>query len=457
MIFMTEKFRQFMLFIGDTLLLYAALYIGLSLRYQRFIGAEVWDKNWPTFSVIFAIWLIIFYIAGFYTLTNIRNDLKFYITGSQTIAIGALVAVAFFYATPTAAIAPKTILLLTTLAFLVLWLAWRRLAHRSISSLALKRRVLMIGDNKTVEELTNLFDHNPQLGYEMAVILPHNPKDAIGNLPDYRNPDELENIIKKYRISTIVMDNQGRASKDLINNLFHYLPLRLEFISLDQFYETITKRISIETIDQFWFLENFQEGKKRLYDTGKRAIDILVGILAGLLAILLIPPISLLILATTGRPVFFTQIRLGKNGRPFRAIKFRTMVKDAEKNGPQWAIKNDIRVTKLGRLLRLTRFDEIPQLFNIIKGEMSFVGPRPERPEFVANLEKIIPFYRERLLVKPGLTGWDQISGEYHSASREDSLKKLQYDLYYIKNRSLILDIAIILRTIKTVLSAVGR
>ena len=315
----------------------------------------------------------------------------------------------------------------------------------------------MIGDNKTVEELTNLFDHNPQLGYEMAVILPHNPKDAIGNLPDYRNPDELENIIKKYRISTIVMDNQGRASKDLINNLFHYLPLRLEFISLDQFYETITKRISIETIDQFWFLENFQEGKKRLYDTGKRAIDILVGILAGLLAILLIPPISLLILATTGRPVFFTQIRLGKNGRPFRAIKFRTMVKDAEKNGPQWAIKNDIRVTKLGRLLRLTRFDEIPQLFNIIKGEMSFVGPRPERPEFVANLEKIIPFYRERLLVKPGLTGWDQISGEYHSASREDSLKKLQYDLYYIKNRSLILDIAIILRTIKTVLSAVGR
>ena len=186
-----------MLFIGDTLLLYAALYIGLSLRYQRFIGAEVWDKNWPTFSVIFAIWLIIFYIAGFYTLTNIRNDLKFYITGSQTIAIGALVAVAFFYATPTAAIAPKTILLLTTLAFLVLWLAWRRLAHRSISSLALKRRVLMIGDNKTVEELTNLFDHNPQLGYEMAVILPHNPKDAIGNLPDYHF-EHMQNLDYTY-------------------------------------------------------------------------------------------------------------------------------------------------------------------------------------------------------------------------------------------------------------------
>src|SRR3989338_8556533 len=454
---MTERIRQLILVLGDAAWLYLALFTALSLRYQRLITNDMWHDHWPIFSIIFFIWIIIFYIAGFYTLTNIRNDLKFYITGTQTVGIGVLVAMAYFYITPTSAITPKTILLLTAAAFTLLWLLWRRLAHRSIYSLALKRRVLMIGDNATVEELTKLFDHNPQLGYEMAVILPHNPKDAIGNLPDYRNPDELENIIKKYRISTIVMDNQGRASKDLINNLFHYLPLRLEFISLDQFYETITKRISIETIDQFWFLENFQEGKKRLYDTGKRAIDILVGILAGLLAILLIPPISLLILATTGRPVFFTQIRLGKNGGPFRAVKFRTMVQDAEKNGPQWAVKNDARVTKLGKLLRLTRLDEIPQLFNIIKGEMSFVGPRPERPEFVANLEKIIPFYRERLLVKPGLTGWDQISGEYHSASREDSLKKLQYDLYYIKNRSLILDIAIILRTIKTVLSAVGR
>ena len=146
-----------------------------------------------------------------------------------------------------------------------------------------------------------------------------------------------------------------------------------------------------------------------------------------------------------------------KNGKPFKAIKFRTMIKDAEKSGPQIAVKNDNRVTKLGKALRMTRLDEIPQLFNIIRGEMSFVGPRPERPEFVEELEKDIPYYRERLLVKPGLTGWDQISGEYHSASKADSLKKLQYDLYYIKNRSLFLDVGIILKTIKTVLSAVGR
>lgn len=454
---MTEKTRQFVLFLGDIALLYLALFLALCLRYQTIIEADVWTKHWPTFSIIFFIWLIIFYIAGFYTLTNIRNDLKFYITASQTIGIGFLLAVVFFYITPTIDLAPKTILLLTAVIFFLLFFIWRRLAHRSISYLVMKRRLLMIGDNNTVAELKKLFDNNPQLGYEMAVILPHNPQKALGNLPDYHDANELKNIISKYHISTIVIDSQGRESKTLINNLFYYLPLRLEFISLDQFYESITKRISLETIDQFWFLENFQEGKKRLYDIGKRIVDILIGIIVGIITLLFIPIISLLIIITSGRPIFFTQIRLGKNGQPFRAIKFRTMIKDAEKNGPQWAIKNDSRVTKLGKILRLTRLDEIPQLFNIIRGEMSFVGPRPERPEFVETLEKIIPFYRERLLVKPGLTGWDQISGEYHSASREDSLKKLQYDLYYIKNRSLILDLGIILRTIKTVLSAGGR
>ncbi|MDP1709704.1 MAG: hypothetical protein Q8L21_02350, partial [Candidatus Komeilibacteria bacterium] len=240
---------------------YLSLFLALSLRYQRIIDVDVWAKHWPTFSAIFVLWLVIFYIAGFYTLTNIRNDLKFYITASQTVGIGFLLAVAFFYIWPAAKLAPKTILLLAAAIFFILFLIWRRLAHRYISSLAMKRRVLMIGDNNTVAELKKLFDNNPQLGYEMAVILPHNPQEAIGNLPDYRDADELESIIKKYRISTIVMDNQGRASKVLISNLFHYLPLRLEFISLDQFYESITKRISLETIDQFWFLENFQEGK----------------------------------------------------------------------------------------------------------------------------------------------------------------------------------------------------
>ncbi|OJI07394.1 hypothetical protein BK004_01510 [bacterium CG10_46_32] len=447
-----------MLFLGDVLLLYASLFLALSIRNQAIISREEWAGHWPVFSIAFGIWIVVFYIADAYTLHNIRNDLRFYATASQAMATNILLAVAFFYILPQTQLAPKTILVLNGVLFFILFVGWRQLAHRWISKTILKRKALIIGnDHATVRELTNLLDHNPQYGYEVAAIMTHNADDHHGNLPDYRNQGELAEVLAKHHISIVVLDKEGRKSKELISNLYRHLGEPLEFIALDRFYESIAKRISLETIDQFWFLENLQEGKKRLYDLGKRLTDVIVAFLAGAVFLLLIPPIGLLILTTSGTPIFFKQLRLGKNGKSFTAIKFRTMVADAEKHGPQWAKKDDIRITPVGRFLRKTRLDEIPQLWNIFRGEMSFVGPRPERPEFVEQLEQDVPFYRERLLVKPGLTGWDQISGEYHSASKQDSLKKLQYDLYYIKNRSLFLDLTIILKTIKTVLSGAGR
>ena len=454
---MTEKFRQFILFLGDIALLYASLFLALSARNQSIISGQDWAGHWPVFSIAFGIWAIVFYITGVYDLNNIRNDLRFYATASQAMAVNILLAIAFFYVLPQTQLAPKTILVLNGVLFFILFVGWRQLAHRWISKTALKRNVLIIGDSIIARELTQLLDHNPQFGYQIAAIMSHNAGDHHGNLADYRDPGQLSEILKKHRITIVVMDNEGRQSKQLIGNLYRHLGEPLEFVALDRFYEAIAKRISLTTIDQFWFLENLQEGKKRLYDFGKRLVDIFAAAIGLVFGIVLIPLISLTILLFHGLPIFFMQIRLGKNGKPFRAVKFRTMVPDAEKNGPQLAVKDDTRVTRLGRLLRKSRLDEVPQLFNILRGEMSFVGPRPERPEFVEQLERDVPFYRERLLVKPGLTGWDQISGEYHSASRQDSLKKLQYDLYYIKNRSLFLDITIILKTIKTVLAGAGR
>lgn len=459
---MGEKIRQFILIVGDVALLQVALFLALSLRYRTIIDGRIWSQHWPIFSIIFAIWLAIFYIAGFYSLANIRNDLKFYVGAGQALTIALLLAVVFFYISPTVYFAPernitpKTILLLTAVIFLGLFTLWRRLIHRSLLARALKRRILMIGDNNTARELTGLLDGSPQLGYEIAAILPHDARDQIGNVPDYLKADELSEVIKKHRVSTIVMDNRSQQSPKLVDNLFRFLPKRLEFMSLDRFYENTTKRISLETIDQFWFLENLQEGNKRLYDLGKRTVDIIAAGLFGALSLLVTPLVALVMVVSSKGPILFEQIRLGKNGRPFRAIKFRTMLCDAEKHGPAWAQRNDPRVTRIGRFLRKTRLDEIPQLWNILKGEMSFVGPRPERPEFVVELAKTIPFYRERMLVKPGLTGWAQINFPY-GASAADAAAKLQYDLYYIKNRSLVLDLAIILRTIKTVLSAIGR
>ncbi len=454
---MHENIRKFILFVGDVAALYGSLYLALLVRHGALVTAQQWAEHWTIFTTIFMLWLLIFYIAGLYNISNLRADTRSFVSFAHIMGINFLFAITYFYLVPNAQLTPKTLLLITVVMLLILMTIWRRYIFPSIFSKKFKRNALIVGDSDTAQELARLLDTHPQYGMNIAAVLHHNATDHHGNLPDYRNPKDLEEVITKHDISIIVLDKQSRTSEKLIANLFQHLDQRLEFISLDFFYESITKRISLETIDRFWFLQNLQENEKRFTDASKRCIDIVCAVLFCIPSIVIIPFLGLLILIQDGRPIFFTQMRLGKNGKSFKAIKLRSMSKHAEKNGPQFAQKNDPRITPLGKWLRKLRLDELPQLWNIIRGEMSFVGPRPERPEFVETLEKEIPFYRERLLVKPGLTGWDQISGEYHSGTKQDSLKKLQYDLYYVKNRSLILDLGIILKTIKTVLTAGGR
>jgi len=454
---MSLKIRQFILILGDIALLYLSLFLALSIRNQQIISEKIWSDHWPIFSLAFIIWIGVFYITGAYSINNVRSDFKSIMDTARAMGINILLAVSVFYILPQTQLTPKTILLLSGIIYFLLFIVWRILIYRSISSKALKRQVLVIGNSKIVKEIVSILDYNPQYGYQLAAALFHDSHDYAGNLPDYKDPEQLEKIIKKHKISIIVMDQKSRTSDKLVNNLFHHLDKKLEYVSLSDFYESITQRIPLEDINQFWFLENLQEGKKNFYDLLKRITDIIVSVVGLIISLIIGSIIALAIAITNGKPIFFIQDRLGKNGKSFKAIKFRTMIKHKEKNGPQMAEKNDSRITPVGSFLRKTRLDEIPQLFNVLKGEMSFVGPRPERPEFVKELEKTIPFYRQRLLVKPGLTGWDQISGEYHSPSHADSLKKLQYDLFYIKNRSIALDLGIILKTIKTVLMFSGR
>jgi len=230
--------------------------------------------------------------------------------------------------------------------------------------------------------------------------------------------------------------------------------LKISFISLPHLYENITGKIPIETISQMWFLDNLSEGNKSAFDAFKRFYDVVLACLIFLVTFILWPIIAIVIKLESKGPAFFIQIRGGKNNQPFKLYKFRTMREEG--NDRTLTKATDNRITGFGNFLRKSRIDEIPQVINIIKGEMSFVGPRPERPRYIEKLEKAIPFYAERTLVKPGLTGWDQVSGEYHSPSLDDSIKKLQYDLYYIKNRSIYMDLSIILKTIATVISRQG-
>ena len=203
-----------------------------------------------------------------------------------------------------------------------------------------------------------------------------------------------------------------------------------------------------------WFLTNLSEGSKRMYDRLKRLSDLVLAFVVLILTAPFWPLIALMIKLESRGPVFFRQTRAGLNSRSFKLVKFRSMREDGNDRSPTRG--HDPRVTRFGLFMRRTRLDELPQILNIIVGDMSFIGPRPERPELIEKLEREVPFYRERMLVKPGLTGSDQVSGEYHSPSREDTLKKLQYDLFYIKNRSVYLDFTIILKTIATVFRRSG-
>jgi lipopolysaccharide/colanic/teichoic acid biosynthesis glycosyltransferase len=223
-------------------------------------------------------------------------------------------------------------------------------------------------------------------------------------------------------------------------------------------YEEITNKVPIQYFNNdFYFYFPFsRSNQNRLYLLYHRIVDILVSIIGLFFGLIILPFILIGNLIGNRGGLFYSQVRLGKSGKEFHIIKFRTMIKNAEEHGAQLATKRDLRITKFGRFLRLSRLDEIPQFYNVLKGDISLIGPRPERPEFVKTLSEKIPFYEVRHVIKPGLTGWAQVNSNY-AMSEEDMIEKLQYDLYYIKHRSVFLDLRIILKTISTVIFLKGQ
>ena len=450
---MDNKFKKIFLLVGDIIILYLSLYLTLLFRYWPQPSFAAWQIHiWP-FTIIFFVWLIVFYIADLYNLFLAVNNSKFFQRTIKSVSIAGLLSAAFFYLNPGIGIAPKTNLLIYLIVFAAIFTAWRRFFNWLLNAYLPKNNLLIIGYNNQVKELVTALQANPHLGYKVAAIVNTEPvnENDIKSITEVR---DIKNCVLTEKISIIILAADPHHSDDLSAALFPCLPLKINFISLSNFYELITGKVPIEVINQIWFFENLSEGSKSLFDLIKRAYDIIFAFIILVLTLIFWPLIGLIIKVASRGSIFFKQARIGKDSRPFTMIKFRTMREAGNDRSP--TAKNDTRITLFGNFLRKTRIDEIPQVLNILAGDMSFVGPRPEQPELVVKLEKEVPFYRERMLVKPGLTGWDQISGEYHSPSREDTLKKLQYDLFYIKNRSLYLDLSIILKTIATVLSRAG-
>ena len=369
-------------------------------------------------------------------------------------------------------------------AFVWLLVLWRYTFSAIALPLRLQRKVLIIGAGGAGQEIQKIIQEHENSGLVVAGFLDDKPQKlgtSIHSSPILGNTGQLDQLIARYKIGMVVVAITHEKSSKLLNSLVRLSFMGVQVIDMPSLYEFLAGKIPTDHISDVWLLLHSLNSSKLYYRQLKRIMDLALAALGLALTWPLWAFIAIAIKLDSRGPVFFRQERLGKDDKPFQIIKFRTMITDAECNGPQFACQGDQRITRVGRILRKWRLDELPQMHNILKGEMSFIGPRPEREVFIREFRQIvpdlregrrptdppgvqvlcgyrerIPYYSYRLLVKPGISGWAQVMYPY-SATLEETKEKLQYDLYYIKNMSWVLDLAILLKTIRIVLFGWGR
>ncbi len=347
------------------------------------------------------------------------------------------------------------LILLTGLPMLIIW----RMSYvQFFTSSLLRRRAVIVGAGVIGFALTHE-TKNLIREYEYIGFVDEDPQlhgSYVADLKVLGGYCALPAIVKEHRVDEVIIALTGAIKGELFQTLTYCHEQGIEIKSMSRIYEEALGQVPVEYLGPNWFFNTSNSHFPTAYRISKRLLDLSVGAVGMLILVVLLPFIALAIYLDNPGPIFYRQERSGMFGRPFYVYKFRSMITNAEKAGhAKWAEKNDSRITRVGKFMRRTRIDELPQFMNIFQGDMSIVGPRPERPQFVAQLEQQIPFYRARLNVKPGLTGWAQVRYRYGS-NVEDALVKLKYDLYYIKHRSFILDMIIIIRTVGVVLALRG-
>ncbi|MBT8256752.1 MAG: exopolysaccharide biosynthesis polyprenyl glycosylphosphotransferase, partial [Bacteroidia bacterium] len=319
------------------------------------------------------------------------------------------------------------------------------------------KRVLLIANAPQIDEIIGSLQRSDPnyrvVGYINTDTIPYEPL-ASDNLKEF-SLTNVEKTVQENNISEIVVasSQEEGITVYLYNQLISLLEGGVPIREYTQVYEEITHRVPVQHVDKdfYRYFPFSRSNQNKLYLFFHRVLDLLFSVLGLLFGLLISPFILIGNLIGNRGPVFYTQTRVGRNGNHFKIYKLRSMVVNAEKQGARFAEKKDPRITRFGRFLRRSRFDEIPQFINVIKGDMSVIGPRPERPVFVKELSERIPFYEIRHIVKPGVTGWAQVNAKY-GVSAEDALEKLQFDLYYIKKRSFFLDISIVIKTLSTII-----
>jgi len=447
---MIYRLKQFTLLGGDLVCLYLGLFGALILRqgHTENLISVLSPMTW-----LFLAAIVIMFITGLYDVTRLKNKTEMYGKLILACIIWVIAGVIFFYFNIKTAASPKTILALTGLIGFVFIAVWRTAYNNLLSTSILKARVVFAGITPESKEIVEFLLNRPQLGYKIVGIF-----DPILTLPKVENFSNPENIPG---FDIMVIAPELETNQTLIKNLYKNLFRRTQVETLAKFYEKIMKRVPPFALSETWFLANLEEQNKKIYDRAKLILDYIAAIAMSAIFFPTFPIFALLIKLSSKGPIFYSHFRVGRDGGLFKIYKYRSMRVlntdgSAETNGPQYAAEKDDRITFIGKFIRVTRIDELPQLINIFRGEMTLIGPRPERPEFVKKLTELMPFYAVRHLVKPGITGWAQLQRNYYGTV-DENLRKLEYDLYYIKNRGPLLDLAIILRTINIILGLKGR
>ena len=373
---------------------------------------------------------------------------------------GSIYLLVFFLSKPNTL--PRLGVALFFIIATVLTLLWRIIYLKIFTTSRFQRRVLIVGAGNSGKALVDIVEKLNPPPFNLIGLVDDDPKKintTISNYPIFGPISELNLLIDLYQISDIIFSISGELDPIAINKLLEAEESEVQVTSMPVMYEELTGRVPIYLLKPDWLLRSFIDDVhvNRFYEIGKRILDIFGGLFGVLFFMLLYPIIGLAIVSDNWGPIIYSQVRLGKNGKFYEILKFRTMYVDAEKNGNfKPAEENDERITSIGKILRKSHLDELPQFINVLKGEMSLVGPRSERPMIVETYQKDIPFYRGRLLVKPGITGWAQVNYGYASTIEENAVK-LEYDLYYIKHRDLLMDLSTMLLTVSSVIGLRGR
>ena len=397
------------------------------------------------------------YYFDLYDLKIFRRNIELGIRLLQSLGVSSILLAALYYLFPLLIIGRGIFLISLGLMGAII-VSWRLIYNHFLKTKQLDQKIMIIGSGPLAKNIAKEIVERVDTGFKVIGFITDNPErvgQKLVNPSIINDQSQILDIAIKERVNRIIVALEERRGKFPDAQL---LECKMRGIAVEEgieFYEHLTGRLQVESLRPSFliFSDGFKKSKLTMWT--KRITEFSLSLIGLFLLSPITLVISILIKIDSRGPVFYKQERVGEGGKIFKLLKFRSMVENAETNGPVWAEQDDKRITRVGRWMRKWRIDEIPQMFNVLKGDMSFVGPRPERSFFVEKLRKEIPFYDQRFSVKPGVTGWAQIKYRY-GASKEDALEKLEYDLYYIKNLSPLYDFLIIFETIKVVLSGKG-